>query len=472
MRRAAAARRRRPARPDAARTRTASRSTRLGEAFELLRDAAGRLREGAGDGRERRRDRTAARLPRRRLDRPQPAGGDRARAASPRSRPSPIRRRVPRARCASTLAATSCSSCELDGDRDRDAERAARRAGARGARARARGVLPEAARARRRRDAARSSTRRARADRLLGVDLSYRHTAAAQRDPRRRCAGQLGEVYAVDLVFHNAYGPDKPWFYDPALVGRRLRDRPRHPPRRPRALAARLPAVEVERRLRAALPRRDASVEDYAAAQLELAGGAVVRLACSWHLHAGRDCVIEAAFYGTRRRRRAAQRRRLVLRLRAERYTGTRREPLVAPPDDWGGRAAVDVGARARGAASASIPRPSELVARRRGARPDLRTAPREGPDDGRHGRRRLDLRARARARARAARRRGRARDDGRAARAPAQRARAARVARSSQLPERDFALEWMDDPWDDVDARRRLAARARRATSSPTSST
>ena len=26
-------------------------------------------------------------------------------------------------------------------------------------------------------------------------------------------------IYAVDLVFHNAYGPDKPWFYDPALSG-------------------------------------------------------------------------------------------------------------------------------------------------------------------------------------------------------------------------------------------------------------
>jgi predicted dehydrogenase len=26
-------------------------------------------------------------------------------------------------------------------------------------------------------------------------------------------------VFAVDLVFHNAYGPDKPWFYDPELSG-------------------------------------------------------------------------------------------------------------------------------------------------------------------------------------------------------------------------------------------------------------
>src|SRR3546814_16842415 len=31
--------------------------------------------------------------------------------------------------------------------------------------------------------------------------------------------GALGRVHALDLVFHNAYGPDKPWFYDPRLSG-------------------------------------------------------------------------------------------------------------------------------------------------------------------------------------------------------------------------------------------------------------
>jgi predicted dehydrogenase len=36
------------------------------------------------------------------------------------------------------------------------------------------------------------------------------------------------------------------------------------------------------------------------APKLDFANGAVIELACSWHLHAGRDAVIEAAFYGTR----------------------------------------------------------------------------------------------------------------------------------------------------------------------------
>ena len=39
--------------------------------------------------------------------------------------------------------------------------------------------------------------------------------------------------------------------------------------------------------------------EDYATARLDLASGAVIDLASSWHLHAGRGAVIRAAFYGT-----------------------------------------------------------------------------------------------------------------------------------------------------------------------------
>ena len=48
-----------------------------------------------------------------------------------------------------------------------------------------------------------------RADRLLGFDLSYRHTAAARavRDEVR--SGRTGAVLAAQLVFHNAYGPDR-----------------------------------------------------------------------------------------------------------------------------------------------------------------------------------------------------------------------------------------------------------------------
>ena len=57
------------------------------------------------------------------------------------------------------------------------------------------------------------------ADRLLGVDLCYRHTEAMRQIRNLLSTGALGRVHALDLVFHNAYGPDKPWFYDPRLSG-------------------------------------------------------------------------------------------------------------------------------------------------------------------------------------------------------------------------------------------------------------
>src|SRR5690606_27189512 len=58
-----------------------------------------------------------------------------------------------------------------------------------------------------------------RADRLLDVDLSYRHTEGMRRIRALIEANELGDVFAVDLVFHNAYGPDKAWFYDRSLSG-------------------------------------------------------------------------------------------------------------------------------------------------------------------------------------------------------------------------------------------------------------
>src|SRR5205085_415527 len=57
------------------------------------------------------------------------------------------------------------------------------------------------------------------ANRLLGVDLSYRHTEAMRHIGALARSGELGDIYAIDLVFHNAYGPDKAWFRDVKLSG-------------------------------------------------------------------------------------------------------------------------------------------------------------------------------------------------------------------------------------------------------------
>jgi predicted dehydrogenase len=184
------------------------------------------------------------------------------------------------------------------------------------------------------------------ADRLLAVDLSYRGTRAMQAIRRLVEQGELGEVYAAELVFHNAYGPDKPWFYDAARSGGGcLMDLGIH------LVDLALwtlghPAVErVDGRLFAQgrLLGPDASdvVEDYALAQLDLSGGAVARIACSWNLAAGRDAVIEAVFYGSEAGAALRNVGGSFWDFRALRLGRRGEQALVEPPDDWGGRAIV-----------------------------------------------------------------------------------------------------------------------------------
>ncbi len=182
------------------------------------------------------------------------------------------------------------------------------------------------------------------ADRLLGVDFSYRHTAAMAAIAPVVREGALGRIHAVDLTFHNAYGPDKPWFYDKALsgggcvmdLGVHLVDL---------ALwTLGFPAVAaVDAQLLAAgQPLGAGEVEDYAVATLRLETGTVVRLACSWQLQAGREAVIEAAFYGAAGGAALRNVAGSFFDFTAERFHGTRAEPLAGPPDAWGGRAATD----------------------------------------------------------------------------------------------------------------------------------
>ena len=183
-----------------------------------------------------------------------------------------------------------------------------------------------------------------RADRLLGVDLSYRHTAAVQAIRERVRNGELGKIFAADLTFHNAYGPQSSWFWDPELsgggclidLGVHLVD-----------LALWLldfPEV-VEARgalLRDGRPAGTREVENYATAEISIAGGIAVRIACSWNLHAGQDAVIDATFYGTDATARVANRNGSFFDFSAELMRGRVRETLIEPPDDWGGRAAAE----------------------------------------------------------------------------------------------------------------------------------
>jgi predicted dehydrogenase len=189
-------------------------------------------------------------------------------------------------------------------------------------------------------DAARS------ADKLLGVDLCYRFVEGARRIRELIRSGELGAVYAADLVFHNAYGPDKRWFYDPVLSGGGcVLDLGSHLVDLALWILEPEEVIGVSSRLFAkGLPieGRTDVVEDYAVAQLDLDGGGVVRLACSWNLPAGRDAVIEASFYGTRGGAALRNMAGSFYDFAAERFRGTAHEPLTGPPDHWGGRAVLD----------------------------------------------------------------------------------------------------------------------------------
>ncbi|HEX8663591.1 MAG TPA: Gfo/Idh/MocA family oxidoreductase [Beijerinckiaceae bacterium] len=188
------------------------------------------------------------------------------------------------------------------------------------------------------------------ADRLLAVDLSYRFTEGMRRIREIVREGGLGRVFAADLTFHNAYGPDKPWFYDPALSGGGcVMDLGVHLVDLALWVLDFPEVAEVSAKLFAGgapLPPHPDRVEDYAVATLELATGATVRLACSWRLQAGRDAIIEAAFYGTDGGAALRNVDGSFYDFTAERYCGTARETLALPPDAWGGRAAADWAAR------------------------------------------------------------------------------------------------------------------------------
>lgn len=183
------------------------------------------------------------------------------------------------------------------------------------------------------------------ADRLLGVDMCYRFLRSAAIVKEMIGRGEIGEVFAVDAVFHNAYGPDKAWYYDRRLAGGGcvmdlgihlidlalwMLDFPRVENVSGRLFSAGKPL------------RASDSLEDYAVARLDLSSGASVSLACSWRLPAGCDAVIEASFFGTGGGLAIRNVAGSFYDFRAEHFAGTRRRVLDEPPDSWGGRAALD----------------------------------------------------------------------------------------------------------------------------------
>ncbi|QRR00294.1 Gfo/Idh/MocA family protein [Dyadobacter sandarakinus] len=184
----------------------------------------------------------------------------------------------------------------------------------------------------------------ARSGKLLGADFSYRYTAAFQAILPIIESGELGKIFAVDLKFHNAYGPDKPWFYDMSLsgggcvldLGIHLIDL--------MLVGLGFPEVNhVNSHLYSKGTRVTAheAVEDYANVTMDLSNDVSASLQCSWNLQAGSEAVIEASFYGTNGAVSMKNINGSFYDFEAYRHWGTKSETLVSPPDSWGGRALV-----------------------------------------------------------------------------------------------------------------------------------
>src|SRR5262249_37203542 len=140
-----------------------------------------------------------------------------------------------------------------------------------------------------------------RADRLLAADCSYRFTAAMQGIQDLVRSGGLGHVYAAHLVFHNAYGPDKPWFYDPRLSGGGcLMDLGIHLVDLAYWVFGGPALASASCRLFAGgrpLQGRHLEVEDFAVGRLDFAGGATAQIECSWRPAPGPGAGLPAPVY-------------------------------------------------------------------------------------------------------------------------------------------------------------------------------
>jgi predicted dehydrogenase len=186
------------------------------------------------------------------------------------------------------------------------------------------------------------------ADRRLAVDLSYRHVAGVAQMRELVQAGALGEVFAVEATFHNAYGPDKAWFYDARQSGGGcLVDLGTHLLDLVLWITGSATATVVDRCCRASGRPLSSpfEVEDWARARLELPSGAAATLTSSWNLHAGCDAVIEVELYGTSGGVALRNVNGSFFDFRVEHRRGTSISVVAEPPhpgaDAWGPRATV-----------------------------------------------------------------------------------------------------------------------------------
>nr|WP_298726179.1 Gfo/Idh/MocA family oxidoreductase [uncultured Steroidobacter sp.] len=181
------------------------------------------------------------------------------------------------------------------------------------------------------------------ADRLLGIDFCYRHVTGMAELRRRLMSGAIGEIIAIDLVFNNAYGPDKSWCQHRGLAGGGcLLDLGVHLLDLALWVQGVPPIERVRSRLFAhgqPLQGGDGELEDLAYAEFIQANGAIVRLCCSWHAHIGQPAQIQMEITGTRGGASWGNVNGSFYDFDVCWHQGAHRELLGASRDDWGTRA-------------------------------------------------------------------------------------------------------------------------------------
>ncbi|STY29834.1 myo-inositol 2-dehydrogenase [Legionella wadsworthii] len=179
-------------------------------------------------------------------------------------------------------------------------------------------------------------------NKLLGVDLSYRNTKAFQAVFETINRGDIGNIHAVDLVFHNTYGPDKDWFYDFNLAGGGcVMDLGIHLIDMAFACLGFPEMTHLSSHLYRKgnkLESNQEKVEDFAKVMMLTENDTSISLECSWHSSTGKDAIIEAVFHGATGGVSLKNINGSFYDFKAEKYQGTQKEVLVMPPDDWSGR--------------------------------------------------------------------------------------------------------------------------------------
>jgi predicted dehydrogenase len=180
----------------------------------------------------------------------------------------------------------------------------------------------------------------------LGIDWSYRYLAGVPELKERISSGELGTINAVELCFHNAYGPDASWYYDLALAGGGcLLDLGCHLLDLCHWLIGAKNPVDVGARCfrngaRLYPPLQEP--EDFVMAEIGYASGHQVHLTCSWRAPAGRGAIIGCRIFGTSGGAEIRNVDGSFYDFEVSLNHGAESTLLGAPPDAWPGRALID----------------------------------------------------------------------------------------------------------------------------------